>query len=428
MATFGRLSSELLPLTIAEHSFYHKCLPSGLRRRPILHVACVLLPHFSWQVEVLRHPELRGRPVLVLETTGSKTRVFDCSPQVTDCPQGMPLQEAMARCSGAVLLEADLPRYRVIFERILDSLEQRSPEVESAGLGCAYVDVRGLEKLYGGQVRLAMALLHAVPAPYQAQLALGPGKFPAYVAAAMAAPGQVRQVSEDTQRFLAEFAVDILPVSWRTRTRLRSFGLHTLEQVAALPVGPLQAQFGPEGRLLWEFCNGIDRSPLMPRRPEVTVTERLTFPAPVVSMEPVLTATETLLRRAYARSEVRGRCARVATLQAQVMRGPVWERRVAFSQPAGGKQRAFFAIKSSIESLVLPGPLENIALTLSGLTGDIGQQESLFADVRRRENLSQALRQLEARLGKKPPIFQVRDVEPWSRIPERRQALVPFVP
>ena len=36
---------------------------------------------------------------------------------------------------------------------------------------------------------------------------------------------------------------------------------------------------------------------------------------------------------------------------------------------------------------------------------------------------------IRARLGpsvKGPSIYQVRDVEPWSRIPERRQALVPY--
>jgi hypothetical protein len=38
------------------------------------------------------------------------------------------------------------------------------------------------------------------------------------------------------------------------------------------------------------------------------------------------------------------------------------------------------------------------------------------------------LRQLGARLGVQPPIYHVREVEPWSRLPERRQALVPFSP
>jgi len=38
------------------------------------------------------------------------------------------------------------------------------------------------------------------------------------------------------------------------------------------------------------------------------------------------------------------------------------------------------------------------------------------------------MRQLEVLLGCKPPIYQMKEVEPWSRIPERRQALVLFDP
>ena len=66
--------------------------------------------------------------------------------------------------------------------------------------------------------------------------------------------------------------------------------------------------------------------------------------------------------------------------------------------------------------------------TSKRLTGEAGLQSSLFNDVRREENLREAVRQLEVRLGRRPPIYQVREVEPWSRIPERRQALVQYVP
>ena len=38
------------------------------------------------------------------------------------------------------------------------------------------------------------------------------------------------------------------------------------------------------------------------------------------------------------------------------------------------------------------------------------------------------MRQMEVRLRAKPPVFKVKDIEPWSRIPERRQALVQFDP
>ena len=78
----------------------------------------------------------------------------------------------------------------------------------------------------------------------------------------------------------------------------------------------------------------------------------------------------------------------------------------------------------ALSGTVLPGPLEAMNLTLSGLTGEPGRQASLFPEVRQRERLREALAQLEALEGHKP-IYRLREVEPWSRIPERRMAFAP---
>ena len=55
-------------------------------------------------------------------------------------------------------------------------------------------------------------------------------------------------------------------------------------------------------------------------------------------------------------------------------------------------------------------------------------RSTLWTEVRRDQKLQEAVSQLEARLGTAPPIYQVREVEPWSRIPERRHALVQLSP
>ena len=101
---------------------------------------------------------------------------------------------------------------------------------------------------------------------------------------------------------------------------------------------------------------------------------------------------------------------------------------MVFREPVGDPQAAAALVKHTLEGHPPTGPLEELRLTLSGLTGEAGRQESLFGDVRRQENLMEALRQLRARLGSQPPIYQIHEVEPWSRLPERRQALVPFAP
>ena len=138
---------------------------------------------------------------------------------------------------------------------------------------------------------------------------------------------------------------------------------------------------------------------------------------------------EILLARAFTRPEISGKYVRTAVIESRLAgQKPPWIRRFGFKEALGSKERAIFAMKSRLGAVLLPGPLEDMKLTLSGITGESGIQSSLFSDVRKREQLREMMRQLQALLGCKPPIYQMKDVEPWSRIPERRQALVPFDP
>ena len=61
------------------------------------------------------------------------------------------------------MLEADEAAYRRAFRRMLASLQGVSDGVEEAELGKAYVDLDGLEAMYGSAARLVSALLNAVP-------------------------------------------------------------------------------------------------------------------------------------------------------------------------------------------------------------------------------------------------------------------------
>ena len=391
-------------------------------------IACVLVTHLPVKAEMRRYPELRGKPVVITESYGSKDLVLDSSPQARGLAPGMPLQEAMAQCKEAVLLQADCPHYNDAFDNLVRSLEMRSPLVEKAGMGCAYVGLEGLDMMYGGEARVIVSMIQAAPQEFNPRVGVAGGKFPAYVAAATAEGGRATKVPQDVARFLSGLSVNLLPLSWENKTRLQRFGIYTLGQLANLPIGAVQAQLGTQGRRAWELAGGLDSSPLVAHRSEPTVDESLSFPSPVVTWQPILTALEVLLGRAFARPEVSGRYVRSATLESHVFRRPPWVKRFTFKEALSSKERVLFALKSRMDSLTLPGPLEDMKLTLAGFTGESGIQTNLFFDVRKREQLKEMMRQLEVHLGGKPPIYQLKEIEPWSRIPERRQVLVPFDP
>ena len=390
-------------------------------------IACVLVTHLPLRIELLRQPDLRGKAALVVEQSGTRKVVIDQSSAAHDAVVGMSLEQALARCPHAALIEADTPLYRERWSSILDGLEQRSPIVEDADLGLAYVDLRGLEELYGGEAALLKAVVDAVPQIYCPRVGVAEGKFPAYAAAIQAKPSRAVRAPEDASSFLAPLPVTHLPTSWKIKERLLDFGLNLMGSIAQLPFNTMQGEFGKEGARLWRLANGQDDELLVPRQHEETFTCEITFATPTVSLPAIIVALESLLTRAFV-DKLRGRFARVAFVEGHVDNGSTWSKRIGFQEPVGNRDRALFILRSRLENLALPGPLETLSLTLSGITGEGGRQESLFPEVRHRARLDDAIRQLRARLGQRPPIYRVREVEPWSRIPERRRALVAYDP
>ena len=425
MANAG-LMAKLLGQELTEGSSPSHRKQEFLRSAAPANTACVLIDHFPLRQEIRRAPALKKIPAIIYRSSGSKQSVLDFSPQLEGVRQGMPLPEALSQAKAANLIEADIPFYDSAFERVLEALESKSPIVESSTLGCAYVGLNGLEGMYGGEAQMINTLMNLPPEGEGVRVGVAQGKFPAYIAAMTATPGRAIKVPDQVPSFLQKFPIEVLPISWDMQKQLHSFSLHTLGQIACLRPEPLESQFGPQGRIIWELSNGIDMTPITPTRREEAIIESLIFADPVYAIQPVLVAIETLLKRAFSSTQLNGKAVRVFTLEAQTMRGHRWSHRMTFKDPVADPSRAFKLIRDAPYLRSLSGPLEELSLTLTGITSDRGQQLNMFTEVRQRERLNDALRHLEARLGEKAPIFQVREMEPWSRIPERRQGLVQY--
>ena len=164
----------------------------------------------------------------------------------------------------------------------------------------------------------------------------------------------------------------MLPVEWDGKDRLHRFGLHTMGDLASLPVGAVQAQLGREGLVAWELVNGIDCSLIMPYRPEESVSEYLIFPSPAINLDAVVPGVEMLLGRAFARPALSGRYVRAATIECSIYNIPPWTKRFAFKDATNSKDRAMFALKGMLSAMDLPGALEDMRLTLPGITGESG--------------------------------------------------------
>jgi DNA polymerase-4/protein ImuB len=362
---------------------------------------------------------------VITRAAGSHRLVLDFSPELESLQPDMPLQPALARYGDAALLQADIPHYRSAFNGILAALEQVSPLVEGAEIGCAYVGGDGLHLIYPGEAALLQAMREAIPEAFLPQIGIAGNKFLAYLAARHSPPGGHRILTDgDIVPFLNDLPSDILPVSLKAKSRLHDFGINTLGQAAALPPGPLQSQFGPEGRSIRDLARGHDDTPLYPRMLEEAIEESITLASVTVSLEALLVALEMMLSRVFGKISPLEMGIRRLILRTRTWNAETWERIVQFKEPVMDIKSALARIKRVLEDYPQPGPVEQLGLSITRLDYPRGRQKNLFSDVRAREHLMNDIRQLEFRLGN-PQVFTVKEVEPWSRIPERRYALTP---
>jgi DNA polymerase IV len=387
---------------------------------------CVLLSHFSLRCEVLRNPAIEGQAVIIIYGTGSRKLVLDYSPELEGLQRDIPLQEALSRYDRAEIVQADIPYYGTVFNRILDNLETRSPLVEGPEPGIAYLDIDGLQYIYPEDIKLVEAVREVIPESFSSQIGIAIGKFPAYLAAGCSPSGGYKILTGDISQFMAGLPCDILPVSLKTKRRLGDFGIKTLGRLAAMPEGPLQSQFGPEGRLMWELARGNDDTPLYPRLWEEILENSATLTSVTVSLETMLAAFEGLLTPVFAQITVKGLGIGCLNLWTRTWDSERWERKIQFKEPAVDLKATLSRVRQVMEDFPQPGPVEEVGIKITRLAYCRGHQKSLFRDVRNHDNLLEDIHQLELRQGA-TRVFKLKEVEPWSRIPERRYALTPTV-
>jgi DNA polymerase-4/protein ImuB len=178
---------------------------------------------------------------------------------------------------------------------------------------------------------------------------------------------------------------------------------------------------------MWALARGEDDTPVRPgRRPEI-VSEWLDLPAPATSQDALLVAAARLTLRAFGRPALRHRHVRQARLRAALEDGAAWEQIATLREP-GGPRRVIDALAYRLRAAMLPGPVTTLTLDLVGPVDVAGRQDLLPGfHARRPRRLAEACRQLKQRFGSSC-LYRVIEVEPWSRIPERRQALIAFEP
>ena len=226
------------------------------------------LDAFYASVEQRDDPALRGRPVVV----GAGV-VLAASYEAKACGVRTAMGGARARalCPDAVVVPPRFAAYTEASRAVFTVFEQTSPVVEALSIDEAFLDVRGLRHISGSPTEIAQRLRLRVRDEVGLAITVGLAgtKFLAKVASGVAKPDGLLVIPAGSElAFLHPLPVQRLwGVGTVTAAKLRTHGVHTVAQVAALGEEGLVDLLGrAAGRHLHALAHNRDPRPVTARR------------------------------------------------------------------------------------------------------------------------------------------------------------------
>src|SRR6266550_4816712 len=135
-------------------------------------IACLSIPGFELKAALRKQPSLALRPAALAPEAGGEALLgpVTAAAEAAGVYPRMRLGEALATCPQLVLVDPDPASAEREWEEIVRALEDAGFAVESAGLGIAYFETRGVERLYGGLEPALQRALAAVSGSWDARI------------------------------------------------------------------------------------------------------------------------------------------------------------------------------------------------------------------------------------------------------------------
>ncbi|GAA0919467.1 DNA polymerase IV [Nonomuraea longicatena] len=321
------------------------------------------LDSFMASVEILRHPELRGRPVVVGgngDPSVPRTVVATASYRAREfgVHSGMPMRTAARLCPDAVFLPSDRPAYEAAAARVMEILRGFPVTVEVWGLDEAFVGARTDDP-----VALARALQRAVldGTGLTCSVGVGDNKHQAKLAAQFRKPAGVSVLTgADWVRVMGGRPVTALwGIGAKTAKKLAVLGYRTVSELAAADPGLLAARFGPtNGPWLRYLALGrgeesVSEVPWVPRGH----SHETTFTEDVTDAETVREQVVVFARRLAAEAAAEGRTVVRVTVKVRFAPFVTQTRQTSLGSPTSDPEAVVAAAEKALARFTMDRPV-----------------------------------------------------------------------
>jgi protein ImuB len=347
--------------------------------------ACLYLREFPAQALLRLRPELRGKPVVVMEGQPPLQQVCSLNAKARELGivHGMTPVE-VDTFSAVTALPRSLKEETATKAVLLECAGAFSPRVEDCCEETAFlcaIDIAGTERLFGPAEAQAQRLLKRVRALGMTACIAVSGNFHAAIALARGlTPRTAVQVvhSGEEAAALAPLPLSVLDLTEEQAETFTLWGIRTLGMLAALPEKELVARMGQTGRRLRQLARGECPHLFQPSEPAFTLEEQMELDSLVEILDSLLFVIGVKLDQLILRANDRVLALASVTVTLTLEGGTTHSRTVRPALPSNDKQLWIKLLHLDLEAH--PPQVAILALTLTAEPGSTSNvQLGLFS-------------------------------------------------
>ncbi len=222
-------------------------------------------------IECSLNPELKGKPVAVGGSVEDRHGIIlakTAEAKKFGVTTGEPIWQAEKKCPGLIIVPPHFDIYAKYSSLARDIYRRYTDKIEPMGLDEAWCDITGSILLFGSVENITNGIREAFKNELGITVSIGVSynKIFAKLGSDLAGIDEVVTITKENYKDIVwPLSVgSIMGVGRNTAKKLKSYGVHTVGDLANTESDWLKLTFGVTGEDMWRYANGFDSSRVMP--------------------------------------------------------------------------------------------------------------------------------------------------------------------
>ena len=320
---------------------------------------------------------------------------------------GEPIYMARRKVDKLFIVRSDKEQYKKYSDAFYNILCKYTPVIERYSIDECFMDMTGMEMMFGNPVKLAYKIKDEIynTLGFTVNVGIGNSKVCAKMASDFEKPNKVHTLFKDEvkSKMWPLEVDDLFMVGKSSSKKLHELNINTIEDLAKTDVNMLTRYFKSMGKMMHEYANGIDDSPVeRPMPKNQGIGHSTTLPEDVESIIGLKKVLRRLSDMVGIRLREEGKYATVISVQLKNNMFFNYQHQKKLINPISSNEDIYENACYLLKEMWKGDPIRLVGLRVSDFTDKTYEQISLFEEtgkIKKRDKVQKAMDEINKKYG-----------------------------